>query len=150
MGIVMDRINNEWYPAWDSGDPDRFERVSREVWAPDATFKGPGVKAPVLGLEDALPRWLEELATWNPQVHEVTHSVEEGDKAAWMYTWHATHARPIVRGGREIPATGREFWNEAVGIAYADGNGQLKHLCGASNFHTILFELEGIALEPIY
>jgi hypothetical protein len=120
------------------------------VWAPDATFKGPGVKAPVVGLEQALPRWLDEMATWNPQVHEITHTFDEGDKAAWMYTWRATHALPIIRGGREIAATNKEFWNEAVGIAYANTNGQLTYLAGASNFHTILFELEGTELEPIY
>jgi hypothetical protein len=31
MGIVRDLIRDQWYPAWDNGDPKRFEAVSCDV-----------------------------------------------------------------------------------------------------------------------
>lgn len=150
MGVVMDLIRNEWYPAWDSGDPERFDAVSRRIFAPDATLCPPGVDPTPVSLAEVLPRWLEELETWKPQVHEIIHEVEQGNKAAWEYRWHATHARPIVRGGREIPATNRVFRNAAVAIGYANDEGRLVHLRGASNFHDIIRELEGHKLEPLF
>lgn len=150
MGVVMDLIRNEWYPAWDSGDSDRFEAVSRRIFAPDAELHPPGVDPQPVSLEEVLPRWLEELETWKPQVHEITHEVEQGNKAAWEYRWHATHARAIQRGGREIPATNRVFRNAAVAIGYANDEGKIFHIRGASNFHDIIRELEGHKLEPLF
>jgi ketosteroid isomerase-like protein len=149
MGIAIDLIRDVWYPAWDSGDPERFERVCREIFHPEATLRPPGVHVTEGTFEEVLPRWLVELERWKPQVHEITHVVDGGDHCAWEYMWHATHAQGFTFGGKEIPATGRVFWNNAVALCYTR-DGKIVHLRGASNFHDIIRELEGHELTPIF
>lgn len=137
----MGLIREEWYPAWDSGDAERLERVSRRVFAEDAELYPSGVDPRPLTLQEVLPFWLERLVTWKHQAHEILYEVEQGNKAAWEYRWRATHAGPIVVNGREVQATNRVFRNNAFVLAQAGRGGQIRLLRGASSFHAILHDL---------
>lgn len=145
MHTALELIRDLWYPAWDSGDPGRFEEVTRQVFSPDVLFTPMGTHAATIRLADALPSWVREVETWKPQVHHITHVIEESPTAvAWRYRWEATHAGPVTIGGVEIPATGRVFENVAVGMVWTDG-ARITEFTGASNFHEIYKALQSLA-----
>lgn len=117
---LIDRIRDEFYPAWDGGDPTKFEDVSRSLFAANFETRRPG--EPVLSLETVIPIWLEELAMWQPQRHEILTVIVQGNATAWEYFWEATHA-----------PTGKHFEHTACVMArWHDGKINWWHAFGGS------------------
>ena len=110
---LTDTIKTLWYPAWDSGDPERFERVTRDLFYPHTVFLR-SASAPFT-MAQLLPSWLEEIQTWRPQQHVMLNAIDAGEWAAWEYHWWARYAGPkTLADGGEIPE-GRRYFHHHVG-----------------------------------
>ena len=142
--MLLDRIRDEWYPAWDAGDAARFTAVTFDVFAPDARV-APKPGASLASPEELLPAWRQELATWRPQSHEVVFAVEEDDQTAWIMHWTATHAGPLtLPDGRVVAATGHTVDIEAGFFASWEGR-RIAELRAFSDYHGLVAELEQLS-----
>lgn len=141
VASLVHRISEEWYPAWDSGDAERLERVTREIFSSAATVVlRPG--APAASIDDLVPSWLGELDTWRPQLHEIVEQVESRRDAAWVTRWRGTHAAAItLSDGRVFPPSGAELTGDIAFFASWDGE-RITSLKAFSDSSALLAQLE--------
>lgn len=138
---LSELIRTRWYPAWDSGDPVLFERVTREVFHPDAVFRRD--EFPPKTLEEAMPIFLREIVTWRPQQHVMLNVIDDGgERAAWEYLWTARYSGSgRLHDGSEIPEERRFFESRAALVASWDGERCLTFAGSSGAFDSHLFEM---------
>ena len=143
MPTLTETIEGEWYPAWNSGDPERFEHAARSLFSPDVGYMLWEIAGS--GLEDLLSTWLPEFEAWRPQQYEVLQRrADTGDAAGWVYRWTATHSGMLpLPDGSEVKPTGKSFEREGVVLARRGSDGRITSWHAFSEYPSVLADVTG-------
>ena len=111
--VLLDRITASNAKDWDAW---------QNMHTRDAVRTAPGLPGPVLG-SAAMRERIEELFVTFPDYHlELVDAFGEGDELSARIHTKATMSGPLVLGENTIPATGKTFEQDWIGILRFEGN----------------------------